>query len=295
MRYLLGTVVFCVALGAALPADVQKEAKLVYPSNRTGDVNLFLINPDGSAPKNLTDSRARDTFPAWSPDGKKIAFTSDRNGNRDIYVMDADGGYVKQLTRAKVDSREPAWSPDGKKIAFCRHLDNNPDIFVMDADGSNPTNLTNNPAYDGDPAWSPDGKKIAFASDRGGQGFRPYVMDASGANIKELSSVPNRLGFTYPAWSPDGKRIIFSEPANKALEVFLCDADGSNKKQLTKLGDRNSMSAWSPDGKKIAFNHMAGGDNDGSLYLMDADGGNPTEILKAEGPIEGGRPAWKPK
>ncbi len=295
--YLIAAALSCTFLGTLVAQAPESKLKLLYPSNRTGDVNIFLINPDGTEPKNLTGHRGQDTFPAWSPDGKKIAFSSDRTGNREIIVMDADGRNAKQLTQGKETNRAPAWSPDGRKIAFCRHLNNNsnPEIFVMDADGANPVNLTNDPAFDADPAWSPDGKKIVFASTRGGQGFCLYVMDADGSNVKPFTSVPNNYGYSSPAWSPDGQRIAFSEPVDQGLEIFACDVDGKSKKQLTKLGGLNTQCAWSPDGKKIAFNHVARGFADGSLYIMEADGSNPTEILVAEAPMEGGRPAWKPK
>ena len=118
MRRLVLTCLAACLLGsvaAAYFADVQQ---LLYPSNRTGNNEIFLLNVDGSGAKNLTESKGSNTDPAWSPDGKKIAFVSDRNGTRDIYLMDADGKNVKQLTTDKGENRGPAWSPDGKMIAF---------------------------------------------------------------------------------------------------------------------------------------------------------------------------------
>ncbi|HEV3259045.1 MAG TPA: hypothetical protein VG013_19390 [Gemmataceae bacterium] len=288
--------VWC-AVGSLLAAPAPpREQKLLYPSSRTGKPQIFVMKPDGSGAKNLTDKDCQDTDPAWSPDGKKIAFTSDRSGTSCIYAMDADGKNVKQLTDEQVQDRAPAWSPDGKKIAFCRHVDNsNPEIFVMDADGTNQTNLTNDKAYDADPTWSPDGKKIAFASNRAGTGFRVYVMDADGKNVKDISKTDNTRGYVYPAWSPDGKHIAYGEAAKDSLEVFVCDPAGGHKKQLTKLGGMNSLAAWSPNGKQIAFQHVNAGDTVGTLYLMDADGGHAKEVSGVEGPAEGGRPAWAPK
>ena len=82
---------------------------------------------------------------------------------------------------------------------------------------------------------------------------------------------------------------------NNDTELFVRDLDGQNKKQLTRLGGQNSLAAWSPDGKKIAFQHSQRGAPVGSLYIMNADGSDPKEIIRGEGPIEGGRPAWRPK
>jgi TolB protein len=91
----------------------------------------------------------------------------------------------------------------------------------MDADGRNPKNLSNHKAFDADPAWSPDGKKIAFVSDRLGRGFRLFVMDADGSNVKNISPADNPRGFVYPAWSPDRKKIIYAGLVNNALELFI--------------------------------------------------------------------------
>src|SRR6266851_4837885 len=83
-----------------------------------GKTKLVLANPDGSGAKDLTDDKADNGFPAWSPDGKKIAFASDRDGTMNIYVMDADGSNAKNITNDPSYDADPAWSPDGKKIVF---------------------------------------------------------------------------------------------------------------------------------------------------------------------------------
>jgi Tol biopolymer transport system component len=284
----------CAALAAPVrdPVAKEKSTKLLYPTIQEDRIAIILMDLSGGDPKTLTEGATDHTDPAWSRDGKKIAFTKGLT----IHVMDADGGKVRQLTnQEKCSDRLPAWSPDGKKIAFCREFGNNWQVYVMDADGSNQKNLTETRGKDADPAWSPDGKKIAFASNRSGGGYRVYVMDADGANVKDLSGSDNPQGYTYPAWSHDGKKIYFTDAVEDALEVFVCDADGSNKKQLTKLGGTNTHAACSPDGKRVAFQHFAPDGKAASLYVMDSDGSNPKEVLKGKGPIEGGRPAWKPK
>src|SRR6185436_17105602 len=60
--------------------------------------NIWQVNEDGSAPKQLTRMDARDVKPRFSPDGQWIAFTSSRGGNPDVYVMPAAGGEPKRLT-----------------------------------------------------------------------------------------------------------------------------------------------------------------------------------------------------
>src|SRR5205085_3410173 len=115
--------------------------------------------------------------------------------------------------------------------------------------------MTDGTAYDADPAWSPDGKTIAFASARLGNGFRLFLMNADGANVRDLSQSDNPGGNVFPSWSPDGKRIAFTDWADEdsTRQIFIIDANGQNKKQLTTKGNFNCYAAWSPDGKKIAY------------------------------------------
>jgi len=265
------------------------KAQLLRVSKRTGNAEIFLMNADGTEAKNLTQSKAENSYPAWSPDGQKIAFASNRDGTLNIYIMDANGANLKQLTQGTQRCRLPSWSPDGQQIAFCRYVNGTELIFIMDADGSKVKQIGK--GYD--PAWSPDGKKILFASLTTGKGFHLYVMDLNGANIRKLTTGDNVTGYVYPAWSPDGKKIAWTDKVGGGLEIFVADADGQNAKQLTALGLTNTFAAWSPDGKKVVFFRLGGGQT-GLNYIMDADGGNLTELQTNESYIEGGRPAWRP-
>jgi TolB protein len=265
---------------------------LLVVSKRAGNADIVLINAKGEEIKNLTKGNSENSYPAWSPDGKKIVFASDRDGAMNLYVMDADGGNVKQITNGTDKSRCPAWSPDGKKILFGRSVDTGCGIFVVDPDGGNLKQVGDADGWN--PAWSPDGKKILFTSRRDGDGFRLYVMDPDGGNATQLTTNANPFGSVYPAYSPDGKKILWSDGEGEGLEIHVADADGKNAKKLTQLGGYNTFPCWSADGKSIVFHNLPDYQS-GPVFIMDADGTNQRELLPKEEMFSGARPAWKPK
>ena len=101
-----------------LSAAPAPAGRIVFESNRDGNLEIYRMNADGSAPTRLTDNPATDNLPSISPDGTKVAFTSDRAGTPDIYVMNIDGSGVTRLTSDPGLEQQPAWSPDGTKIAY---------------------------------------------------------------------------------------------------------------------------------------------------------------------------------
>ncbi|MEQ8173271.1 MAG: hypothetical protein ABRQ38_30585, partial [Candidatus Eremiobacterota bacterium] len=95
------------------PSYSPKGDKIVFTSDRDGNEEIYISNPDGSNPVRLTNNHARDFAPSWSPDGKKIAFTTDRDGlyNEEIYVMNIDGSKQTNVSNNPSNDRTPAWSP----------------------------------------------------------------------------------------------------------------------------------------------------------------------------------------
>jgi len=122
--------------------------KIVFTTNRDGNLEIYIMNADGSGQTRLTNNTASDRGPKWSPDGTKIAFESVRDGNWEIYVMNADGTGLDRLTATPAEEANVSWSPNGRKIAFNRmvlaegavapHFQ----IFTMKADGSHQEQLT---------------------------------------------------------------------------------------------------------------------------------------------------------
>ncbi|HEX9611475.1 MAG TPA: amidohydrolase, partial [Gemmatimonadales bacterium] len=124
---------------------------------------------------------------------------------------------------------------------------------------------------------SPDGRTIVFEllGDL-------FTMPVTGGAATRLSSGP--AFDSQPRWSPDGKRIVFLSDRGGAENVWLCDADGSNAKPLTK-GNNNLYASpeWTPDGDYIVASRTSGAL--GSVYelwLYHKDGGSGTAMLRVQ-------------
>ena len=225
----------------------------------------------------------------FSSDGKQLIFQSKRDGRGcdQIYTMNIDGSNVKMVSTGDGRTTCSYFHKDAKKILYgSTHLGSkdcppNPDfskgyvwaiypdydIFSANADGSKLKQLTKTAGYDAEATVSPDGKKIIFTSTRDGD-LDLYVMDKNGKNVKRLTT---ELGYDGGAFfSPDGKQIVYRafhpkteaeiarykdrlendliEPNN--FEVWVMNADGTNKRQVTKLGAASFAPFFTPDGKR---------------------------------------------
>lgn len=183
-------------------------------------------------------------------------------------------------------SREAEAAFPGKngRIALCHS--NGSTIVSVRPDGS--SYRTEVPAvneYTCDPAYSPDGTKIAFTSDRDEGNYDIYVKDLASGQLTQLTNDDEAdISDRRPAWSPDGTKIVFDDPS----DLWVIDADGSNRRQLTHTpGVSEWQAAWSPDGTKIAFQR------EGDVWVMDADGSDPKNLTRTPD-LEDTYPSWSP-
>jgi Tol biopolymer transport system component len=276
---------------------VGAPGSLVFHSARSGNLDIWLANPDGSDPVRLTNDPAEDSWPDISPNGRYVAFASLRTGNREIFVLDLKDGGVTNVSQSSGDDNWPRWSPNGKEIAFHSNRDGNYNIYVVNADGSGLRPVTTSTVLDQWPDWSPDGKRIAFR-----RAFDVYVIDADGEeqNPVRLTNLPTTID-QMPAWSPNGKQIAFMSLREGYCAVFLMNADGDTPDDpavnLTPktAGDPNSAwcsraPSWSRNGQQIYFQSMrpsTGGDVE--LFVMNTDGSGLERLTTSRGEDGGPR------
>ena len=248
----------------------------------------------------------------FSADGKQLIFQATPPGGKcdQIYIMNADGSGVHQVSKGGRTTCA-YFFPDGKRILYAstrltsEECPPPPDwshgyrwaiypsyeILTANLDGSDVKQLTHHWGYDAEATVSADGKKIVFTSLRHGD-LDIYTMDADGKHVKRLT---HELGYDGgPFWSADGRKIVYraQHPANalyaeeyKALlkqgmikpgnlEIWVMNADGSGKHQVTHNGASNFAPFWHPDGKRIIFaSNMAKPDSmEFDLYLVREDG-----------------------
>lgn len=292
---------FTVALIAwtqSLPSNAQTgilgltQLKIVFTSNQEGNDDIFVIPEDASrAPVNLTRNPARDTDPAWSPDGSQIVFVSDRDGLDSLFIMNQNGSRQTRLIQdgmAATDSA-PAWSPDGTRIAFVSDRGGvGLELFVVDTNGTNLNQVTRNQLLKGDPEWSPDGTSLTYWERQIDGEIHLFRLNLISGSIARLSFRGQNNGMLV--WAPNGSMFYFDSDRDGTWGIYSADSAGNNPTRLTPLEVNSGRASVSPDGQRIVF--VSDRDESDELYVMNTDGSNVerlTQDLDADF-----APAWQP-
>ncbi|OEK05740.1 TolB family protein [Roseivirga misakiensis] len=175
----------------------------------------------------------------------------------DIFTADLDGNIIDQLTTNEGYDAEATVSPQGDKIVFTSMRTGDLELFTMNVDGSDVKQITNELGYDGGAFFSPDGSKLIFRSSR------PKTDE----DIKVYQDLLKE-GLVMPT----------------DMELYICNADGSDLRKLTDLGQANWAPFFHPSGEKIIFasNHTATRGFPFNLYMINIDGTGLTRITRDE-------------
>lgn len=262
------------------PTPFGGGGQIAFASDRGGDFDIYLIQPDGSAASQLIDSESDYYFPTISAAGDLMVWDADLDA---IRVLGADR--AEKFLLVGVGGR-PAWSPDGTEVAVVMSMVvPSPEILRTNIADVTTLWLTQNPADDREPAWSPDGEVIAFTTDRDGTDHI-YLMNANGSGPRRLTS-GSRSEFEA-AWSPDGERLALVSGTGSQSQIFIVNADGSDLRQITDGPGLNRNPSWSPDGSLIAFWSDRSGNPE--IYLIGIDGEGLTQLT--DDPAEDIHPFW---
>ena len=248
-------------------------------------IYTLAVPPSGASPsapvplaKMLSNGEGRTTCSYYFPSGDRVLYSSTFAAGAacppppdysqgyvwpiyntyTIYTAKPDGSDIRKLSGGGYNA-ESTITRDGKHIVFTSTRNGDLDIYTMDADGSNVKQLTHELGYDGGPFWSYDGKKIVYRAEH-------PTTPAQIADYKALYA----------------KGLI--RPGN--LEIWVMNADGSNKHQVTRNGAANFAPYWLPDGKRIVFASNQGNTQDPAgfdLYLINEDGTGQERITTYPG------------
>ena len=218
---------------SACPPTVEIEGKYLWPIYPSFDI--VVANEKGEIIKKLTDTAGYDAEATVSPDGKKIVFTSTRSGDLELWTMDIDGSNLKQITFGLGYDGGAFFSPDSKKLVFrssrpktkeeikeykellSKNLvaPSKMEIYTCNIDGSELKQVTHLGKANWAPFYHPSGQKIIFSSNHysnRGYSFQLFMINIDGTGLKQITH--KSIFNAFPMFSPDGKSLIFSSNRN---------------------------------------------------------------------------------
>ena len=270
------------------------------------------IKDSAYKPTIISTGKGRTTCSYFLKDGKHILYASTHQGSDDcppvveikgkylwavyntfdIYVADLSGKITKQLTKNNGYDAEATVSPKGDKIVFTSDRSGDLELWTMDIDGGNQKQITSGLGYDGGAFFSPDGKKLVFRASRPTQeaevkeykelleqglvaptNMELYTCNVDGTDLKQVTHL-GKANWA-PFYHPSGKKIIFSSNHQSKkgydFQLFMVNEDGTDLEQITTKSIFNAFPMFSPNGKKLIFssNRNNGGTRDTNLFIAD--------------------------
>lgn len=237
-------------VGPLNPFVWTPDGKIIFRSGKDGELNLWIMNSDGSERKQLTTKAQVDERGICiSPDGDKIVFASWRSGKSTLWRVDSDGSNLTQLTNGE-DDTHPQCTPDGNSVVYQNGINSRPTLWKVALAGGTPQRLTEFRAKW--PAISNDGKRIAYfyiTEDKWNIG----IISSNGGPMMQRLDVPATQNTSLLRWSPDDQGLFYISAVGNVGNIRLLPLDGKESKPITNFTSHLlSDFSWSDDGKKIA-------------------------------------------
>lgn len=259
-----------VVTGAMWPSQ---DNAMLFVSNKDGNEEIWVMNPDGSLQRRITNNKVRDIKPTWATDRQAIAFTSIAGNGIFIRYLKYPSGEPKILLSSCEDID---YARDGR-VAVSKWNGKDWDIAVSVGDSLETVFSSEN--NDFRPRWSPDGKYLAFLSEVKRGIIQIFLLDltSKGAGPRQLTFEGNNFD---PAWSPDGSLIVFASNRAGDYDLYLMKSDGSDQHVLVAHKGNDGSPTWSPDGQRIAFDADTEGNMD--IYVVNLDGKGLTRLTSSD-------------
>jgi serine/threonine protein kinase len=219
--------------------------RLVYTSAQSGQVDLFIADPDGANARQLTRDATIEAWPAVSPDDRSLVYKAESAG---LMHYDIASGRSTALTTDPSDE-SPSWTPDGKHVLFVRASQSSIRQFRINADRTGLMDVAD-AGYGG--TFSPDGRHLAGLMLLNQQSVVALIPTDGTPPERGLNilSIPVILG-----WTPAGDAVTFLESRRGPQTIWNQPVDGSAPRELLGMGtDRIFNFAWSKDGR-LAVSH----------------------------------------
>lgn len=229
------------------------DGRIVFSSSAGGSAEVWVMNADGSNPKQLTTGARVSCGLTVSPDGHSIFFASDRAGRFNIWRVDSEGGGLERLTAGDGEFY-PRATPDARWVVFQRG-EVEPRLWKVPAGGGEPVQVTETRALG--PAVSPDGKLIAYHHldpDVDKSRWRIGVVSSAGGPRLKWFDLPPTVTQRFVRWSPDGQSIAYVNSPRGLSDIWLQPLDGSPPRRLTAFKAEQILAFdWSRDGRSLAL------------------------------------------
>jgi Tol biopolymer transport system component len=225
---------------------------------------IYVVGSAGGPLRNLTRSRAFESAPALSPDGRRVAYVRADGAHSAIWIMRADGSAQRRLTTGSDEEFAPAWSPDGRRLVYmvwdygacypgatkCAVTD----AWTINADGTGQRKLFDSALQ---PRWSPHGRQLLFQRFESNVTSTAVLIGSSdGASVRTVVNATTAgAELVPPGWAPGGRRVVFgvgSAPGGPVL--WISRTDGNGRKRIAV----GWAPAWSPRGARLAFANANG-------------------------------------
>ncbi|HVE51817.1 MAG TPA: S9 family peptidase [Ramlibacter sp.] len=240
---------------------------------------LWHVGADGKAAQ-LTRGPGLDKTPRWSPDGARLAFISSRDGDPRLHLLRRDGGEASPLGQLPGAVSEIRWTPDGQALLVTAAVSVDPDWRGARANGRRPKQRKVQPEV----AW-----KLPYKSD--GMGYmltreiHLFRLETASGEHRQLTDGPFDVLAFGP--SPDGKQVAHTRTREGRFshrsDLWVCDAQGENARQLTRDFATVMSPVWSPDGRWIAFSATGKeGDAQTNLFIMEFATGRVQQLGDAD-------------